>query len=62
MLGVSYKAGVGDLRESPALKIMELLAALGATLSYHDPHVRRLPASTSTPSRSTRSWPAPTWR
>ncbi len=43
VLGVSYKAGVGDLRESPALKIIELLAAMGAKLSYHDPYVPELP-------------------
>lgn len=43
VLGVSYKAGVGDTRESPALKIMELLAERGARLSYHDPHVPELP-------------------
>jgi UDP-N-acetyl-D-glucosamine dehydrogenase len=39
VLGVSYKAGVGDVRESPALKILQLLRGLGAELSYHDPHV-----------------------
>jgi UDP-N-acetyl-D-glucosamine dehydrogenase len=39
LLGVSYKAGVGDLRESPALKIARLLGELGAEVSYHDPHV-----------------------
>ncbi len=44
VLGVSYKPGVGDVRESPALKILELLAGLGAELSYHDPHVPELPA------------------
>jgi len=44
VLGVSYKAGVGDTRESPALKIMDLLAERGARLSYHDPHVPELPA------------------
>ncbi|MBA2513498.1 MAG: nucleotide sugar dehydrogenase [Solirubrobacterales bacterium] len=43
ILGVSYKAGVGDLRESPALKIIRLLADRGAELSYHDPHVPELP-------------------
>jgi UDP-N-acetyl-D-glucosamine dehydrogenase len=42
VLGVAYKPGVGDLRESPALKIMELLRDLGAQLSYHDPHVPAL--------------------
>ncbi|HEY1689397.1 MAG TPA: nucleotide sugar dehydrogenase [Solirubrobacteraceae bacterium] len=42
VLGVSYKAGVGDIREAPALKIIELLAELGAELRYHDPHVPQL--------------------
>jgi UDP-N-acetyl-D-glucosamine dehydrogenase len=43
LLGVSYKAGVGDTRESPALKIIRGLDELGAELSYHDPHVAELP-------------------
>ncbi|MGA9875365.1 MAG: nucleotide sugar dehydrogenase [Solirubrobacteraceae bacterium] len=43
VFGVSYKPGVGDVRESPALKILELLAELGAELRYHDPHVPALP-------------------
>ncbi|MCA1569017.1 MAG: nucleotide sugar dehydrogenase [Chloroflexi bacterium] len=43
VLGVSYKAGVGDVRESPGLKIVTLLAALGADLRYHDPFVADLP-------------------
>ncbi len=43
VFGVSYKPGVGDVRESPALKIVTLLGALGAELSYHDPHVPVLP-------------------
>ena len=42
VIGVSYKPGVGDIRESPALKILGLLAAAGANLSYHDPHVPSL--------------------
>ena len=42
VLGVSYKPGVGDTRESPALKILTLLGALGADLRYHDPHVPTL--------------------
>jgi UDP-N-acetyl-D-glucosamine dehydrogenase len=44
IVGVSYKAGVGDLREAPALKIMEMLREHGAGLAYHDPFVPRLPA------------------
>jgi UDP-N-acetyl-D-glucosamine dehydrogenase len=42
VFGVSYKAGVGDMRESPALKIIEVLHGLGADLVYHDPHVPEL--------------------
>jgi UDP-N-acetyl-D-glucosamine dehydrogenase len=43
IVGVSYKAGVGDMRESPALKIVELVRARGGDVSYHDPHVPELP-------------------
>ena len=43
VLGASYKAGIGDTRESPALKIIRLLRARGAEVSYHDPHVPELP-------------------
>src|SRR3984885_5854664 len=51
LLGVSYKPGVGDTRESPALKIISLLLDLGAQVSYHDPHVPTLAdfGLTSTP-------------
>jgi UDP-N-acetyl-D-glucosamine dehydrogenase len=42
VLGVAYKGDVGDLRESPALKLMELLAAQGAEIAYHDPFVPHL--------------------
>jgi UDP-N-acetyl-D-glucosamine dehydrogenase len=43
ILGVSYKAGVGDLRESPALKIMRILQDAGGDVVYHDEHVPELP-------------------
>ncbi|MBW2275693.1 MAG: nucleotide sugar dehydrogenase [Deltaproteobacteria bacterium] len=39
ILGVAYKKDVSDMRESPALDIIRLLAAKGADISYHDPHV-----------------------
>jgi UDP-N-acetyl-D-glucosamine dehydrogenase len=39
LLGVSYKANVGDMREAPSLKIAHLLKELGADVAYHDPHV-----------------------
>jgi UDP-N-acetyl-D-glucosamine dehydrogenase len=42
LLGVSYKPGVGDIRVSPALKILSLLREQGAEVSYHDPHVPAL--------------------
>jgi UDP-N-acetyl-D-glucosamine dehydrogenase len=42
LLGISYKAGVGDVRESPALKIVALLKALGADVHYHDEFVPEL--------------------
>ncbi|MGI8727036.1 MAG: nucleotide sugar dehydrogenase [Solirubrobacterales bacterium] len=43
ILGVSYKTGVADLREAPALKIIRRLRELGAEVSYHDPLVPSLP-------------------
>ena len=43
LLGVSYKPDVGDLRESPSLKILQLLQDSGAEVVYHDPHVPELP-------------------
>ena len=39
ILGVAYKKDIDDVRESPALKIMELLRKNGANLSYHDPYI-----------------------
>ncbi len=43
LLGVAYKRDVDDPRESPSFKLMELLLAGGAVLTYNDPHVPRLP-------------------
>jgi UDP-N-acetyl-D-glucosamine dehydrogenase len=43
LLGMSYKAGVGDVRESPAIKIAEALQGLRADLAYHDPYVPEVP-------------------
>src|SRR4051812_30241383 len=43
LLGVSYKAGVGDMRESPALKIIKLLQERGGDVVYHDPYVPEVP-------------------
>jgi UDP-N-acetyl-D-glucosamine dehydrogenase len=43
IFGVSYKPGVGDLRESPALRIIRLLREQGAEIVYHDEFVPELP-------------------
>jgi UDP-N-acetyl-D-glucosamine dehydrogenase len=42
VLGVAYKPGVGDIRESPALKIIDRLQALGGDVHYHDSYVPEL--------------------
>ena len=39
VLGVAYKKDIDDLRESPALEILDLLTQKGAVVSYHDPYV-----------------------
>jgi UDP-N-acetyl-D-glucosamine dehydrogenase len=39
VLGVAYKPGISDVRESPAIKLISLLQNAGADVSYHDPHV-----------------------
>ena len=39
VLGVAYKANVNDVRESPAIKVMQLLQELGAAVEYHDPRI-----------------------
>lgn len=44
LIGVAYKAEVGDVRESPALDVITLLNEKGATVSYHDPFVPILDA------------------
>jgi UDP-N-acetyl-D-glucosamine dehydrogenase len=38
-LGIAYKANISDLRESPAVRVIEELRAGGGQISYHDPHV-----------------------
>ena len=56
VLGVAYKPDVGDVRESPSLRVMAALARQGAKLSFHDPFVdaidldgRRLQRTALTP-------------
>ncbi|MCB1222274.1 UDP-N-acetyl-D-glucosamine dehydrogenase, partial [bacterium] len=42
VLGIAYKPDVDDVRESPALDIIELLKRKGADVRYHDPHIPAL--------------------
>jgi UDP-N-acetyl-D-glucosamine dehydrogenase len=42
LVGLTYKADIADVRESPALRVFELLLARGATVSYHDRYVPTL--------------------
>jgi UDP-N-acetyl-D-glucosamine dehydrogenase len=43
VLGVAYKKNISDMRESPAIEVIELLQQAGAQVDYHDPHVPHLP-------------------
>jgi len=43
MLGISYKKNIDDMRESPAVKIMQMLKNKGSIVEYSDPHVPRFP-------------------
>jgi UDP-N-acetyl-D-glucosamine dehydrogenase len=45
LLGVAYKKNTSDIRESPAIKIAELLEEEGALVTYHDPHVSSFPVN-----------------
>jgi UDP-N-acetyl-D-glucosamine dehydrogenase len=49
VLGVAYKSDIGDTRESPAVKLIELLRNAGSEVSYHDPHVPKLKGDRSVP-------------
>jgi len=42
VLGVAYKKDINDIRESPALKVIDLLRRENADLSYHDPYIQHL--------------------
>jgi UDP-N-acetyl-D-glucosamine dehydrogenase len=53
LLGVAYKKNVSDVRESPAVPVVELLEREGAVVTYHDPHVPAL----ALPGRALRSQP-----
>ncbi len=49
VLGVAYKSDISDVRESPALKVIDLLEHAGAEVSYHDPHVPTLNGKSCVP-------------
>jgi UDP-N-acetyl-D-glucosamine dehydrogenase len=48
VLGVAYKKDVEDIRESPSLKLIQLLGQRGASLSYNDPYVMTIKIAEST--------------
>jgi len=52
VLGVTYKADVGDIRESPALKLLGALQRKGATIAFHDPFVEEVPLNGGVLSRT----------
>lgn len=43
LMGLAYKRNVDDMRESPSLRILELLESLGATVDFHDPFILVIP-------------------
>jgi UDP-N-acetyl-D-glucosamine dehydrogenase len=43
ILGLAYKKNVADIRESPSLKLIELIERRGARVDFHDPHVAAIP-------------------
>ena len=49
ILGVAYKPDIGDRRETPAEKLIQLLRTAGADVSYHDPYVPEFDGMTSSP-------------
>ena len=48
ILGISYKPDIDDMRESPAVPVMEGLLKRGAEVDYHDPYIRKMPATRQT--------------
>lgn len=45
LLGLAYKKNVSDIRESPSLRLIELLEARGAHVDFHDPFVPHVPST-----------------
>jgi UDP-N-acetyl-D-glucosamine dehydrogenase len=42
VLGLAYKKNIDDVRESPCIRVIELLRQKGATVEYHDPYVPKM--------------------
>ena len=49
VIGVAYKKNIEDTRESPSLRLMELIEARGAEAQFHDPHVPEIPVTREHP-------------
>jgi UDP-N-acetyl-D-glucosamine dehydrogenase len=49
MVGLAYKKNVADIRESPSLKLIELIERRGARVDFHDPHVAAIPSTRAYP-------------
>jgi UDP-N-acetyl-D-glucosamine dehydrogenase len=49
IVGVAYKADIGDVRETPAEKLVALLKTAGGEVAYHDPHVPEFEGMSSSP-------------
>jgi UDP-N-acetyl-D-glucosamine dehydrogenase len=49
IIGVAYKPDIGDMRETPAEKLINLLKNAGGDVSYHDPFVPEFDGMTSSP-------------
>lgn len=54
IVGLAYKRDVSDIRESPSLKLIELLEARGAKVDFHDPHVSEIPHTREHPDLAAR--------
>lgn len=54
LVGVAYKKNIDDMRESPSLKLIELLERRGASVDYHDPYVHVIPTTRAHPELSGR--------
>jgi UDP-N-acetyl-D-glucosamine dehydrogenase len=52
VLGIAYKPDVGDARESPSLRVIEVLQRKGASVAFHDPYIESLPTNGSRVTRT----------